>query len=101
MATRSNHSPLTPPLFATVLCAIWGTDAISDDNQQADAPPAGPNPAVRPNMVGSYGPWLAEKVLGDGPARLSFRTGKWKSLSEWQSAARARAWECIAPIDLG
>lgn len=57
--------------------------------------------AQRINQVGSYGPWLAEKVLGDGPARLSFRTGKWKSVDEWRSAARKRVWETIAPVDLG
>ena len=59
------------------------------------------SPSVRPNMVGAYGPWLSDKVLGDGPARLSFRTGKWNSLDDWQRAARARVWECMAPVDLG
>jgi dienelactone hydrolase len=55
----------------------------------------------RPNMVGPYGPWLADKVLGEGPARLSFRTGQWKSLDEWRTKARQRVWECLAPVDLG
>ncbi len=55
----------------------------------------------RINMVGPYGPWLADKVLGPGPARLSFRTGHWKSVDEWRAAARRRALECIAPVDLG
>jgi dienelactone hydrolase len=53
------------------------------------------------NMVGSYGPWLAGSVLGDGPARMSFRTGKWKNVTQWRQAARARALERIAPVDLG
>lgn len=57
--------------------------------------------APRVNQVGSYGPWLADQVLGEGPARMSFRTGKWKSVEEWRKAARARALECIAPVDLG
>jgi dienelactone hydrolase len=57
--------------------------------------------AMRINMVGSYGPWLAESVLGDQPAALSFRTGRWASVKDWQAAARKRAWECIAPVDLG
>jgi dienelactone hydrolase len=57
--------------------------------------------APRINMVGPYGLWLADKVLGDGPQRLSFRTGKWKTLDEWRTVARARALECIAPVDLG
>ena len=60
-----------------------------------------PQATTRLNMVGAYGPWLSEKVLGDGPARLSFRTGKWKSLDEWRRAARDRVWECMAPVDLG
>jgi len=56
---------------------------------------------TRPNMVGAYGPWLSDQVLGEGPGRLSFRTGKWKSLDEWRSAGRARVLECIAPIAAG
>lgn len=56
---------------------------------------------ARPNMVGAYGGWLSEKVLGDGPARLSFRTGRWKSLDEWRNAARQGAWQRIAPVDQG
>jgi dienelactone hydrolase len=55
----------------------------------------------RVNQVGSYGPWLADKVLGDGPARLSFRTGKWKNVNQWREAARKRVLECMAPVDLG
>jgi dienelactone hydrolase len=58
-------------------------------------------PAERINQVGAYGPWLADTVLGDGPARLSFRTGKWKNVAEWQQEARKRAWECVAPVQLG
>src|SRR5215467_4274482 len=66
------------------------------------AQPTGGEPtASRPNMVGAYGPWLSDKVLGDGPARLSFRTGRWKSLDDWRRAVRARVWECLAPVDLG
>jgi dienelactone hydrolase len=56
---------------------------------------------MRPNMIGSYGPWLADNVLGDGPARLSFRTGKWKSLDLWRETARKRVLECMAPVNLG
>ncbi len=57
--------------------------------------------APRVNQVGSYGPWLADQVLGDAPGRLSFRTGKWKSVEEWRQAARERVLECIAPVQLG
>lgn len=53
------------------------------------------------NMIGSYGSWLANKVLGDGPAKLSYRTGQWKNLNEWRKEARKKLIECIAPVDLG
>ncbi len=61
----------------------------------------GQTPETRINQVGPYGPWLAKEVLGDGPASLSFRTGKWKNVDEWRKVARARALERIAPVDLG
>jgi len=53
------------------------------------------------NQLGSYGPWLADYVLGDGPARLSFRTGQWKDVTIWREAGRKRVLECIAPVNLG
>jgi len=56
---------------------------------------------MRPNMTGAYGPWLADRVLGNGPASLSFRTGKWKTLDAWRAVARKRVLERIAPVDLG
>src|SRR5579863_4172472 len=62
--------------------------------------PVEPTPA-RPNMTGAYGPWLADQVLGPGPARLSYRTGTWSSLADWRRAARKRVLECIAPVDQG
>lgn len=61
----------------------------------------GQTAASRMNQVGSYGPWLADKVLGEGPGRLSFRTGKWKNVEQWRQAARKRTLECINPVDLG
>src|SRR3954469_13350564 len=83
-------------LMAAALIAVT-TSAVKTRAQQ----PASDAPNVQPNMVGAYGPWLADKVLGDGPARLSFRTGKWKTFDEWRGIARARVVECIAPVDLG
>src|SRR5689334_2191810 len=56
---------------------------------------------TRVNQVGVYGPWLADQVLGEAPARLSFRAGKWKDVAQWRRVARERAWECIAPVKLG
>ena len=55
----------------------------------------------RVNMVGIYGPWLSDKVLGDGPARLSFRNSGWSNVDEWRRAGRKRLLECVAPVDLG
>jgi dienelactone hydrolase len=63
--------------------------------------PQGAATEMRENMTGAYGPWLADRVLGKGPARLSFRTGNWKSLDAWRSAARKRVWEYMAPVELG
>src|SRR6185295_14185555 len=60
----------------------------------------GPTP-MRPNMTGAYGPWLADQVLGPGPARLSLRSGLYGQLNTWRSAARKRVLECMAPVDLG
>lgn len=76
---------------------VWTTLIATTNAQQT----ASESPNARPNMVGAYGPWLSDKVLGDGPARLSFRTGKWNSLDDWRRSARARVWECMAPVDLG
>lgn len=53
------------------------------------------------NMLGAYGPWFARCVLGGGPARLSFRTGGFKSVDQWRKAGRRRVLECIAPVHLG
>jgi dienelactone hydrolase len=63
----------------------------------ADDLPAAP----RENMTGAYGPWLAEMVLGDGPARLSFRTGSFASVGAWRAEGRKRLLECMAPVNLG
>jgi len=65
------------------------------------APTPAQSTAPRVNQTGSYGPWLADKVLGDAPARLSFRTGRWKNVDQWRQAARKRVLECMAPVDLG
>ena len=61
----------------------------------------GQTAAPQTNQLGPYGPWLANDVLGDGPARLSFRTGQWKDVETWRRAGRKRVLECIAPVNLG
>src|SRR5581483_10562723 len=91
MCARLRHWLRVAVLIAFSICGE------TTSAQQADTEPSG----TRPNMVGAYGPWLSDQVLGDGPARLSFRTGKWNSLDEWRRTARARVSECMAPVDLG
>ncbi len=95
MPRTSGYSQLyRVAICAGLLSVIHFTQALAQDQRQKAA-------EVRPNMVGAYGPWLSERVLGEGPARLSFRTGKWKSLDEWRAPARERVWDCMAPVDLG
>ncbi len=89
---RSSH--LSPAIAIGVIFLALAAHASAQEPARAAQNP-------RLNMVGAYGPWLSENVLGDGPARLSFRTGKWNSLDDWRRAARARVWECMAPVDLG
>src|SRR6266478_388857 len=84
-------SSLALPCFFLAVLGLFPADRIV--SAQDHSP--------RLNMVGLYGPWLSEKVLGDGPARLSFRTGKWKSLDEWRPVGRQRVLDCMAPVDLG
>jgi dienelactone hydrolase len=52
-------------------------------------------------MTGIYGAWLADEVLGEGPAHLSFRTGKWNNLKSWRQIARRKVVERMAPVNLG
>jgi dienelactone hydrolase len=56
---------------------------------------------VRANMTGPYGRWLADTVLGPGPASMSFRTGRFPNVAAWRAAARKRVIECMAPVELG
>ncbi len=55
---------------------------------------------MQTNMLGAYGPWAAS-IVGDDPARLSFRLGRWKDLEEWRAVAKQRLMDCLAPPDTG
>ncbi len=102
MAQRIKRCRCISSLWIAILLGISGATGMSDESKREDSPKTtGLTPSSRLNMVGSYGPWLSEKVLGDGPARLSFRTSKWNTLDEWRGAVRPRVWDCIAPVDLG
>lgn len=52
------------------------------------------------NMIGAYGPWAAS-LVGDRPANLSFRTGKWTDVHEWRTVARKRVEELLAAPETG
>lgn len=54
-----------------------------------------------PNMLGAYGPYFADRLLGDGPAALSLRTGRWRDVDSWRSEVRAVALARLAPPPLG
>ena len=49
---------------------------------------------VEANMIGAYGPWAAG-LIGEGPARLSFRREEFGDLQAWRTAARKRYREAL------
>jgi dienelactone hydrolase len=55
---------------------------------------------MEPNMIGAYGPWAAS-LAGEGPARLSYRNGRFNDLEAWRKMATARARECLLMPDTG
>ena len=79
--------------FMVLMAALGGLNAQSAEV----GPPAGGTET----MLGEYGPWFADTVLGDGPARLSLRSGTWSSTEAWRQAGRARVRDLTAPVDLG
>ena len=54
--------------------------------------------SVDHNMVGAYGPWIAD-LPGD-PGRLSFRSDAFEDLDGWRELALGRARTCIAAPSL-
>ena len=86
---------------STILMGLLVVSLVSIQLTPSGQAPAKQATPMRPNMTGSYGPWLADEVLGDGPARLSFRTGKYKNLNAWRKVARQRVLETMAPVNLG
>ncbi len=55
---------------------------------------------MQENMLGAYGAWASE-LVGEEPARLSFRNNNFKSLARWKAKAAARVGELLAEPDLG
>src|SRR5262245_54013062 len=57
---------------------------------------------MEPNMVGAYGPWAAG-LVGDAPARLSYRNARFPAgdLDGWRRQARQRLRGCLLQPDSG
>lgn len=57
---------------------------------------------MTPNMLGAYGPWAAG-VLGEGPARLSFRQPRFRpgDMDAWREQARGKLKERLLQPDTG
>jgi hypothetical protein len=55
---------------------------------------------MEPNMIGAYGPWAAG-LVGDGPARLSYRNPQFQDLDAWRKVAIARVHERLLSPDAG
>jgi dienelactone hydrolase len=57
---------------------------------------------MEPNMIGAYGPWAAG-LIGEGPARLSFRQDRFKAaeIEAWRNEARGRLRDCLMQPDAG
>ncbi|RUL85830.1 alpha/beta hydrolase family protein [Tautonia sociabilis] len=57
---------------------------------------------MEPNMLGAYGPWAAS-LIGEGPARLSFRNPRFapEGLDAWRREARQRTADLMLEPDAG
>src|SRR3954463_9906058 len=55
---------------------------------------------MEPNMIGAYGPWAAS-LVGEGPARLSFRQPRFDDVEAWRREARRRGTDCLLSPDIG
>ena len=56
--------------------------------------------ATQANMIGAFGPWASE-LVGEQPARLSFRNPAWEDVEAWRPRARQRLQECLLQPDAG
>ncbi|MCA9151710.1 MAG: hypothetical protein KDA92_20540, partial [Planctomycetales bacterium] len=59
----------------------WGRHAFAEENQMS-------------NMIGAYGSWAAD-LVGEGPAKLSFRRPEFTNVNAWRQTARQRLSECL------
>lgn len=91
---------LTQTAVATgVLVSDWATiqQALSGGSAESTDPELQPQgeTSVQPNMMGIYGPWAAG-IVGDKPARLSYRQPQFQDLEAWRRLAKQRLNECLA-----
>jgi len=56
---------------------------------------------VKETMIGPYGPFAAERILGEGPPLLSYRNPRFGDLADWRAQAKAKALEIVAFPDTG
>ena len=75
---------------------------LTESTAQAADQQGMPQAVVPENMLGEYGPW-AKKMLGDGPAKLSFLRDEFSraGIGAWREKARARLLDCMAMPDSG
>ena len=75
---------------------------LTESTVQAAEQQGLPQTVVPENMLGEYGPW-AKKMLGDGPAKLSFLRDEFSraGIGAWREKARARLLDCMAMPDSG
>ena len=75
---------------------------LTESTAQAAEQQGLPQAVVPENMLGGYGPW-AKKMLGDGPAKLSFLRDEFSraGIGAWREKARARLLDCMAMPDSG
>jgi dienelactone hydrolase len=75
---------------------------LTESTAQAAEQQGLPQAVVPENMLGEYGPW-AKKMLGDGPAKLSFLRDEFSraGIGAWREKARARLLDCMAMPDSG
>lgn len=55
---------------------------------------------MEPNMIGAYGPWAAS-LVGEGPARLSFRNPRFQDIEAWRKTALERVNALLLSPDAG
>ena len=75
---------------------------LTESTAQAAEQQGLPQAVVPENMLGEYGPW-AKKMMGDGPAKLSFLRDEFSraGIGAWREKARARLLDCMAMPDSG